>query len=195
MGAVSPGTAPASPGTTSAPPEEQSTPELNLPDYTSEYAYRASGTCGDGVWWGYDEENKTLVIGGSGAMKDYPLIIFPEPDTPWFAYTNSIKTIVIENGVTSIGDCAFFACAGLTDITIPNSVTNIGRSAFSGCSGLTGITIPDSVTIIGGGAFSDCTVLTDVYYTGTEQQWTSIDISDLSNGELLAATIHYNSHN
>ena len=64
--------------------------------------------------------------------------------------------------VTSIGECAFSDCSGLTSVTIPNSVTSIGSYAFSGCSGLTSVTIGNSVTSIGEYAFSDCSGLTSV---------------------------------
>ena len=65
-------------------------------------------------------------------------------------------------GVTSIGERAFYNCRSLTSVTIGNSVTSIGSSAFSGCSSLTSVTIPDSVTSIGSSAFSGCSSLTSV---------------------------------
>ncbi len=68
----------------------------------------------------------------------------------------------IPNSVTSIGECAFYDCSGLTDVTIPNSVTSIGGYAFYGCSGLTSVTIPNSVTSIGNGAFFICSSLTSI---------------------------------
>ena len=65
--------------------------------------------------------------------------------------------------VTSIGNCAFEYCSGLTSVEIPNSVTSIGGQAFMGCSGLTSIKIGKGVTIIGVMAFRDCDKLTSVY--------------------------------
>ena len=73
-----------------------------------------------------------------------------------------ITDLVIPNGVTSIGDCAFNQCSGLTSVTIPNSVTSIGTSAFQNCSNLTSITIPNSVTSIGEYAFLKCSGLTSI---------------------------------
>ena len=73
-----------------------------------------------------------------------------------------ITDLVIPEGVTSIGDNAFFGCKGLKSITIGNSVISIGVYAFSNCTGLTSITIPDSVTSIEDSAFEYCTALTSI---------------------------------
>ena len=70
--------------------------------------------------------------------------------------------IPLDDSVTSIGNCAFYGCSGLTSLTIPDSVTSIGSYAFRDCSGLTSVTIPDSVTSIGMGAFISCHGLTSV---------------------------------
>ena len=70
--------------------------------------------------------------------------------------------LVIPEGVTSIGDYAFYNCKGLTGITIPDSVTSIGDYAFYNCKGLTCITIPDSATSIGDYAFYNCRGLTGI---------------------------------
>ncbi len=67
--------------------------------------------------------------------------------------------VVIPNGVTMIGECAFEGCTNLTSIEIPNSVTEIGKCAFTKCTNLTSIEIPDSVTEIGECAFALCTSL------------------------------------
>ena len=116
-----------------------------------------SGTCGENLIWTYVESTNTLTISGSGAMKNYF-----SSNYPWYSYRNDLNTIIIENGVTSIGYNAFSGCTGLTSVTIGNGVTSIGGFAFSGCTGLTSIEIPNSVTSIGGYAFEGCTGLTSI---------------------------------
>ncbi len=73
-----------------------------------------------------------------------------------------LTSITIPDSVTNIGWGAFENCTGLTSIIIPDSVTSIGEVTFYGCTGLTSVTIPDSVTSIGGSAFSDCIGLTSI---------------------------------
>lgn len=84
-----------------------------------------------------------------------------------------IKTCVIPNSVTEIGEYAFINCTSLKSITIPNSVTKIGMVAFSGCKSLESITIPDNVTEIGKYAFDDCTSLKSIIIPNgvTEIRW------------------------
>ena len=122
----------------------------------------ASGTCGaegDGsnLTWTLDSEG-VLTISGSGGMHDYDGPSSP----PWYRSRSMVKSAVIADGVTSIGEWAFFGCGSLTSVTIPNSVTSIGRYAFYYCTSLTSVTIPDSVTSIGWLAFNGCTSLTSV---------------------------------
>ena len=117
-----------------------------------------SGTCGSNLTWTYESATNTLTISGNGGMSYYT----SSTNVPWSSFRSSIRTVVIQNGVTSIGDNAFNGCSGLTSVTIPNSVTSIGESAFNWCSGLTSVTIPNSVTSIGYYAFRDCRGLTSV---------------------------------
>ena len=103
---------------------------------------------------------------------------------------SKLTSITIPDGVTTIGYTTFYSCSALTSITIPDSVTTIGNSAFYSCSALTSITIPDSVTTVDECAFFGCNSLTDVYYSGTEAQWSNITI--IAGNEVLQnATIHY----
>ena len=122
----------------------------------------ASGDCGkDGsnVTWTLDSTG-LLTISGEGEMKEYKYTkVNNITSAPW---GNQVKSASIQDGVSSIGGCAFFGCTGLTSVTIPNSVTNIGTRAFSCCSGLTSVTIPDSVTSIEVCAFYGCTGLASV---------------------------------
>ena len=117
----------------------------------------ASGTCGEkgnNLTWILDDEG-VLTISGTGAMANW------ENDSPWHE-NQDIKSVMIEDGVTSIGVNAFYGCSGLTSIKIPNSVTSIGEGAFYVCIGLTSITIPNSVTSIRSRAFSGCIGLTSI---------------------------------
>ena len=116
-----------------------------------------SGTTGD-CKWSFDEDTRTLTISGSGDMGDYNWY----DHVPWSDYSSVIKSIVIEDGVTSIAGSAFKDCSNLTSVTIPDSITSIGWYTFSGCSSLTSINIPDGVTSIGDSAFEDCSSLTSV---------------------------------
>ena len=117
----------------------------------------ASGTCGaegDGsnLTWTLDSEG-VLTISGSGDMHDYVY------SSPWHENGNQIRSVLMENGVTGIGNFAFFECISLTSMTIPDSVTCIGNCAFKDCSSLASVTIPDSVASIGVYAFCGCTSL------------------------------------
>ena len=116
-----------------------------------------SGSCGNTVTWVLS--GNTLTISGTGVMADYN----NEFDSaPWFDQKEDITTVVINNGVSSIGDCAFLNCTGLTSVTIPGSVTSIGFSAFEGCSALNVVEIPNGVTEIASYAFYGCSGLTGV---------------------------------
>ena len=121
--------------------------------FPSEAAVVISGVCGadgDNVTWILDDEG-TLTISGTGAMKDYS----DENNPPWYDNCDSITSAVITSGVTAIGDYSFICCS-LSSATIPNGVTRIGDYAFDGCQRLSDVNIPNSVTSIGNRAFSRC---------------------------------------
>jgi len=133
-------------------------------------------TIGDGTFSGCTELTSVTIPSGLTSLKGFGFSQYPNltavnvaSDNPRFTSENGVlfskdkSTLIgypagkqgaytVPNGVTAIGNRAFFGCAGLTSITIPNSVKTIGNEAFSGCTGLTSIIIPDGVATIGEGA-------------------------------------------
>ena len=107
--------------------------------------------CGDNLYWAYTDG--TLTITGTGTMYNYDDM---DNLAPWNSIRNNIKNIVLPEGLTSIGEWAFYLCASVTSISIPEGVSSIGVRAFCNCSSLTSISIPNSVTSVGERAFYSC---------------------------------------
>jgi len=103
----------------------------------------SGGTFGENLTWDLDDEG-TLTIGGSGPLDS--IVVSKE----------SVKKVIIEDGITCIGDNVFEGCSEMTSIVIPDSVTSIGSHAFTYCSSLEAIDIPDSVMNVGYCAFWGC---------------------------------------
>ena len=122
----------------------------------SAFADVQTGSCGDNVTYSLDTTTGELTISGTGGMADYSDFHSP------FYQRKNIKSVSIEDGVTSIGRCSFENCKNLTSVTIPDSVVNISDYAFFYCTSLTSAIIPNSVTNISGYAFYYCTNLTSV---------------------------------
>lgn len=123
-----------------------------LPLSVLDVSAATSGITGDCTW---TLDGTILTIRGNGAMGNYS----PSTSAPW---ETGITEVIIENGVTSIGNMAFYYCDSLMSITIPNSVTSIGDNAFYYCESLTSVTIPNSVKSIGSSAFSSCILLISI---------------------------------
>lgn len=116
-----------------------------------------TGECGDSVIWHFNYDTGHLVVEGKGALEANSFS--PSGD---FGWSYDIKTVEIKDGVTSIGDSAFYYCSGITSVTIPNGMKFIRTSAFMYCFNLTSITIPSSVEHIGSIAFFQCENLTSI---------------------------------
>ncbi len=135
------------------------------------FAATQSGTCGTNLKWVLDEKTGVLTISGTGAMTNYGSY-----GAPWFDYRDKITSIVIENGVTSIGIYAFsyyytrgddkeyysYYYRNVKSVTIPDKLTSIGDYAFTNCSALESIELPERLTSLGSYAFSGCTSLKSV---------------------------------
>ena len=156
---------------------------------------------GEGVFYGCTSLNKVVIsdsvksIGNSAFNMCFSLteIVIPESvniiGTSAFAYCRSLIEITIPSAVESIYESTFEYCTSLTKIVISDGVMGIGSRAFFGCSSLTNIVIPNSVTHISAYAFNYSSI-TNVYYAGSEEQWSSIYIG--SNDVLTNAKIIYN---
>ena len=126
----------------------------------------ASGKCGKNAKWALEPDG-TLRITGTGAMWDYNwnknvnLWHGTNPGGP-DDYEDQIKTVIIEDGITSIGDHAFSNCRNMTSVSIPNSVTSISDYAFYDCQLLASLSLPDSITKIPNELCADCHKLTTV---------------------------------
>ena len=142
---------------------------------------RASGTCGENVTWTITSDG-VLTIAGSGAMENYIT------QMPWTPYASMITEVRVQNGVTTIGNAAFyelnqlkaayisgtvtqigsnsfFRCYALERIDIPTGVVIVAQSAFQECTGLTTVVMADTVTTLGDYAFSECSSLADVTFS------------------------------
>jgi len=141
-----------------------------FPVYAEEETY--SGTCGENAAWKL--ENGVMTISGSGPMYNYG-----QAAAPYMGYRSIIKEVVIEKGITTVGDNAFFNCQWIEKVSIPDGiekigdyafwcarpleevhlpegVKTIGEEAFGGCNSLQTVNIPSTVTAIGDYAFSVC---------------------------------------
>lgn len=142
-------------------------------------AETVSGSCGSKATWAYDTATQTLTISGTGSMNDYKY------NLPWKEYEDSITSVVVNSGITYLGDYVFKDFDNLVSATLPESVTSVGTDIFKfckklkaitlptklqaigdymfyGCHELNNVTIPESVTQIGNYAFTDCKAFTTI---------------------------------
>ena len=110
-----------------------------------------SGKCGKNLRCSLSNDG-VLTISGTGPMYEYSF-----GDTkPWDSSCSLIKSVVVEDGVTSICEYAFWSCENLTNVTLSNSVTSIGKSAFEARTNLTEVTLSNNITTISADLFFNC---------------------------------------
>ena len=98
------------------------------------------------------EKGGKFTVSGGGKMADYE----NDSNQPWKNYRSQIDSVVIEEGVTHIGESAFYACLNPGTLSISDSVKTIGKLAFGFNTNINPVTIPSGVTSIGNSAFYAC---------------------------------------
>ena len=162
-----------------------------------------TGIYSEGLPWTISEDG-VLTVSGEGPM------ILPY-GWSWDNRYQTIRSIVVEDGVTSIGASAFYGCGNVESISIPVSVQAIGEGAFGTCASLTKLDLPDgiaaipahmcegcsslervslpaSVKSVGFNAFDACPSLKTVDYEGTDEQWNIVSI-EKNNAALVFACL------
>lgn len=110
-----------------------------------------SGMCGERAVWQLDSTG-TLTVSGFGDMDTWESVEF----VPWKNYKDSIKSIVISSGVTSISESAFEGLANLETVDIAGTVTKIGNYAFSNCKSLKSAVLDENLYKASSGIFYGC---------------------------------------
>lgn len=123
--------------------------------FTATFRKQTQGECGNDLRWEY--RNNVLYISGTGAMANYST-----STQPWYLYRDSIQTLVLNAGITSIGNYAFYGLSKITKLTLPEGLTTIGAYAFSGCNHITEIIFSSTISSIGDYAFYNCTRVLDM---------------------------------
>ena len=123
-------------------------------------ARAASGECGlvSGTMIWSLSDSGVMTIRGSGSMKSWAT----ETQVAWRALRNSIRAVVVESGVTSIGSNAFTGCPNLISVSLPPTIVSIGSYAFSNCAALDDLRWEEGLRTIGDNAFAGCTSLTEL---------------------------------
>lgn len=124
-----------------------------------------SGTCGANITWTLDDRG-CLTISGAGKMHSYnhdfdPFVFYSY--APWYEeYRHLIKKVVIDDGITYIGNYAFYDCQNISCVEFGNTIETIGKKAFYWCRSLSSVVIPENIINIGESAFGGCFNLSDI---------------------------------
>ncbi|MBQ3489742.1 MAG: leucine-rich repeat protein, partial [Clostridia bacterium] len=111
----------------------------------------ASGTINQNMAWVLDKDTGTLTVSGKGAIPSYRF-----SNAPWYPYRESVKKIVVSEGITEVGERAFYWCVNATSVELPNSLIAIREYGFNNLQALQSITLPPNLQILEFCAFSEC---------------------------------------
>ena len=138
----------------------ETTPEPETASRKRSDVQAGGGPCGDNASWKYDGYGNFTVT-GTGKMQDFV------NGPTWQQYLQSIKTVVISEGITKVGSDSFYGAKNIETVKLPDTLHIIGTSAFQGCTSLSDITLPFNLTDIQIDAFKGCTNLKSIAIPGT----------------------------
>lgn len=130
-----------------------------------------AGTGGKNATWSYNADTATLTISGTGATKDYNAAL---SKAPWESYKDTITTLIVNEGITEIGNYNFYNCTALKNVSLPSTLTSldgiglgvgsnkVGYGCFQACTALESITLPGNLTTIEDYVFAGCTSLKQI---------------------------------
>lgn len=130
-----------------------------------------SGSCGTNLTWTLYDNNE-LVISGTGEMADY---YSNNGNAPWYNYCGIIESVIINEGVTSVGACAFQNCTAVTLVELPDSLEYMGSNAFENCDSLESMELPVGIKTINDFVFVSCRI-ESLYFKGSINDWLKIEL-------------------
>ena len=128
-----------------------------------------TGTVGT-ITWSLDQTTGVLTISGTGAMPNWT----NDTKSEWHAYADRITKVIVEEGVTTIGNYAFSGLNNLTEVVLPAGVTAINADAFSYNPALKTLHLPASLSTVGQGILWASGNVNTIYYGGCKHQWTTL---------------------
>ena len=140
--------------------------------YTKIEQIVVSGTIGT-ITWSLDQTTGVLTISGTGAMPNWNDSNVVNDKVQWHAYSSQIVKVVVEEGITAIGSCAFSKLPAMEEIVLPSTVTAINGDAFAYNSTLKTLRLHPGITSIGQGTVYASNNITNVYFEGCAHQWTT----------------------
>lgn len=127
---------------------------------TEEVELLGSGKCGTSITWTLTPDG-VLTLSGTGKTESTPYFRM------WSEYESYIKELVVEEGISSIGESLFYELPVLKKVTLPNGLLELGDKAFFGCASLKEIELPSTLVSLGDYAFSECANLTSIRIPGS----------------------------